>query len=101
MGTLVCKIELDKVKGATVTIENADGKITQTVTMDGTTLTMKVAGQQSTSTYVQQQDTVHITVDNFILEAKTIKVTSSKESTWKSDDGSADPDETHRYFAKW
>lgn len=86
MATLVCKIELDKLKGATVTIENPDGKITQTVSMDGTTLTMKVEGEKATSTYVQKQDKIHITVDDLIVDAKTISITSQKASSWKSQD---------------
>ena len=50
--TLVCRIELDKMTGAKVTIEN-ERKITQTIHMDGTQILTKVQGEQATSTIVQ------------------------------------------------
>jgi hypothetical protein len=86
MGILFCKIELDKVKGATITIDNPDAKISQTVSLDGTSLTLKVVGDKATSTYVQTQDQIHVTVDDFRLDAKTITITSSQASSWKSED---------------
>lgn len=84
MGTLVCKIELDKQKGITVQVTNADGKITQTVTMDGTTLTIKVAGQSDTSTIVQKADSIAVTCKTYTVDAETITMTSSKDSAWTS-----------------
>ncbi len=72
MGTLVCRIELDKTTGAKVTIENADGKITQTIHMDGTKITTKVAGEQNTSTIEQVADAITITVKNFTLAKQQI-----------------------------
>ncbi|WP_342381181.1 hypothetical protein NVS55_16050 [Myxococcus stipitatus] len=86
MGTLVCTIELDKVKGITVTVDNADGKILQTVTMDGTSITLKVAGQNDTSTVVQKADSVVVTVKDFKVDAETITLLSSKTSEWTSQD---------------
>jgi len=86
MGTLVCTIELDKVKGITVTVDNADGKILQTVTMDGTSITMKVAGQSDTSTVVQKADSVVVTVKDFKVDAQTITLLSKGTSEWTSQD---------------
>lgn len=86
MGTLVCKIELDKTKGITVTVENADGQITQTLTMDGTSITTKVAGQSDTSTIVQKADSIVVTVKDFTLDTETITFKSSKASEWTSQD---------------
>ncbi len=86
MGTLICKVELDKVKGITVTVDNEDGKITQTVTMDGTTLTMKVKGDKETSTYEQKQDSIKIKVKEYLLEAETITCKSSKATLHDSKD---------------
>ena len=86
MGTLVCRIELDKMTGAKVTIENADGKITQTIHMDGTKITTKVAGEKDTSTIMQVADAITVTVKNFTLDAETILFKSSKTSTWTSQD---------------
>lgn len=86
MGTLVCKIELDKTKGITVTVENADGQITQTMVMDGTSITTKVAGQSDTSTIVQKADSIVVTVKDFTLDTETITFKSSKTSEWTSQD---------------
>jgi hypothetical protein len=86
MGTLVCKIELDKTKGITVTVENADGQITQTLAMDGTSITTKVAGQSDTSTIVQKADSIVVTVKDFTLDTETITFKSSKTSEWTSQD---------------
>ncbi|MEY3211726.1 MAG: hypothetical protein RIT28_2207, partial [Pseudomonadota bacterium] len=47
---LVCEVKLSKTEGMVITITNADDKITQTITADGTTLTLKVAGSSDTST---------------------------------------------------
>ncbi|KFE65390.1 hypothetical protein [Hyalangium minutum] len=86
MGTLVCKIELDKTKGITVTVENADGQITQTMTMDGTSITTKVQGQSDTSTIVQKADSIVVTCKDFTLDTETITCKSSKASQWTSQD---------------
>lgn len=84
MGLLVCKIELDKLAGAKVTIENPDASITQTISMDGTTLKMEVKGSSATSTYTQVQDKITIDVKAFEVKADTITMTSQKESKWDS-----------------
>lgn len=86
MGTLVCKVELDKQKGITVTVENADGKITQTVTMDGTTLTIKVQGESDTSTITQKADSIAIKCKTFTLDAETITCKSEKATLHQSSD---------------
>jgi hypothetical protein len=86
MGTLVCKVELDKVKGITVTVDNEDGKITQTVTMDGTTLEIKVKGESDTSTWTQKADSIAIKCKTFTLDAETITCTSEKATKHESKD---------------
>lgn len=86
MGTLICKVELDKQNGITITVDNEDGKITQTVTMDGTTLTIKVKGDKETSTYEQKQDSIKIKVKEYLLEAETITCKSSKATLHESKD---------------
>lgn len=87
MGKLVCTVELDKEKGVTVMVENADGKITQTMVMDGTSITITVKGDQETSTYVQKQDSVTITCKDFTVDATgTLTLKSQKESSWASQD---------------
>ena len=115
MGTLICTVELNKTdgKGITVTVANADGKITQTVSMDGTKMTFTVKGEndfttitqeaakithsctgkKATSTIVQVEDTITVTVDNFVVKAaktivcksdETVAMESVKETTLKS-----------------
>lgn len=86
MGTLICKVELDKQKGITVTVDNADGKITQTVHMDGTAITIKVQGQSDTSTITQKADSIHIKVKEYLLEAETITQKSTKATLHQSQD---------------
>ena len=107
MGTLICTIELNKTTGTTVTVKDEDGKITQTVIMDGKSITLKVLKEDDkkfssimmdhtqivatvkgdeTSTVTQVHDTITTKVKNFILDAETIKVTSSKTSAWTAED---------------
>lgn len=86
MGTLVCKIELDKNQGITVTVDNADGKITQTITMDGTTLTIRVKGESQTSTITQKAESIAIKCQAFTLEAETITCKSTKATVHESQD---------------
>ncbi|HYI00517.1 hypothetical protein [Hyalangium sp.] len=87
MGKLVCTVELDKEKGVTVKVENADDQITQTVVMDGTSITITVKGSEETSTYVQKQDSVVITCKDFTVDATgTLTLKSAKASSWNSQD---------------
>ncbi len=87
MGKLVCTVELDKEKGVTVKVENAEGKITQTVVMDGTSITIKVEGSKETSTYVQKEDSVTVTCKDFTVDATgTLTLKSAKASSWTSQD---------------
>ena len=87
MGKLVCTVELDKEKGVTVKVENADDQITQTVVMDGTSITLKVQGNEETSTVVQKQDSVTITCKDFTVDATgTLTLKSAKASSWASQD---------------
>src|SRR5688572_16906838 len=87
MGKLVCTVELDKEKGVTVKVENADDQITQTVVMDGTAITITVKGSEETSTIVQKQDSVTVTCKDFTVDATgTLTLKSAKASSWTSQD---------------
>lgn len=87
MGTLVCTIEMDKNDGLTVTIVNGDANITQTIKMNGTTIELKVAGQQATSVITQSAEKVSVSCDEFEVKAnKTVSISSGQASTYKSDD---------------
>ena len=84
MGTLVCRIELDKKKGVLLTVENGDGKITQTIVMDGTNITTTVNGSDETSTIIQKQDSIALKCKTFKLDAETITCKSTKETLHES-----------------
>jgi hypothetical protein len=84
MGTLVCRIELDKKKGVLLTVENGDDKITQTLVMDGTSITTTVKGSDETSTITQKQDSIAMTCKTFTLDAETITCKSTKETLHES-----------------
>jgi phage baseplate assembly protein gpV len=87
MAKLVCTVELSKETGISIKVENAEGGITQTITMDGTTLTLKVAGQTDTSTFTQKADSIAIKCKTFSIDADdTITCTSKKATKHHSDD---------------
>ncbi|EFI34725.1 conserved hypothetical protein [Desulfonatronospira thiodismutans ASO3-1] len=84
MAALACRIELDKEKGVTVTVENEDGKITQTLVMDGTSIILTCKGQDDTSSITQKQDSIDIKCKNFNLDAESITCQSEKDTVHKS-----------------
>ena len=86
MGTLVCTVELSKTNGVTVKVENADGKITQTFVLDGTSITTTCKGNEQTSTITQKQDSIKIVCKDFTIEAETITCKSTKATSHKSED---------------
>lgn len=107
MGALICTIELNKTGGTTVCVKDEEGKITQTIVMDGKSITVKVlkeddsksatitmdqtkivstvAGDE-TSTVTQVHDTLTMKVKNFVVDAETVKVTSSKTTDVEAKD---------------
>jgi hypothetical protein len=85
MGTLVCRIELDKKKGITVTVENEDDGITQTLVMNGTSIITTCKGEEETSTITQKQDSIAIKCKTFTLDAEEITCHSTKDTLHKSD----------------
>ena len=84
MGTLVCRLELDKIKGIILTVENGDGNITQTIVMDGTSITTTVKGAQATSTITQKQDSIAIDCKTFTLNAESITCKSTGKTSHES-----------------
>jgi hypothetical protein len=86
MGTLVCRVELDKEKGLILTVENKDGKITQTAVLDGDTITItcKGNGEDKTSTITQKPESIEIKCKEFTLDATKITCTSKEDSTYES-----------------
>jgi len=85
MAKLVCTIELDKEKGITVKVNDAQGQLTQTVTMDGKSITLEVKSSSDTSTIVQKPDSVTVTCKDFKVDASgTITLLSQQASKWTS-----------------
>jgi hypothetical protein len=85
MGTLVCRVELDKESGLIFTVENKDGKITQTAVLDGNAITITCKGDQDTSTITQTPESIAIQCKDFTLNADTITCTSKEKSTYESE----------------
>jgi hypothetical protein len=86
MGKLVCTIELDKEKGITVKVEDPDGQITQTITMDSKSITTEMKNSSATSTIVQKAESVTVTCQDFTVDADTVTLKSKKTSLWTSQD---------------
>jgi hypothetical protein len=84
MGTLVCRAELDKHDGIILTVENGDDGITQTIVMDGTSITTTVEGPVETSTITQKQDSIAINCKTFTLDAETITCKSTMDTKHES-----------------
>lgn len=85
MTVLLCRIELNKEKGLLLTVENAEGKITQTAVFDGTKITTTVKGSENTSTITQDADGVTIKCKAFTVDADTVTVKSKEDSVYKSE----------------
>lgn len=74
---LICTVEMSKERGVTVTVRDENGLTTQTISMDGTTLMLKVKGPAETSTWTQTQDKISIDCLDFELNARnSIKCTA-------------------------
>ncbi len=86
---LVCRIELNKTDGITVTVDNADGKVLQTMLFNGTSITTTVANKDDAankSTIVQDKDSITITCKTYKVEAETITQKSTKATLHESED---------------
>jgi hypothetical protein len=83
---LICTIEMSKETGVTIKVTDADGQVTQTVTMDGTTMTLKVADSSNTSTITQKADSIVIACKDFQVNAETITCASTAATKHTSDD---------------
>jgi hypothetical protein len=82
MSTKPSRIELDKEDGITVQLIN--GATTQTLTIDGNKITMEVKGPLGASTIVQDQSSVTIKCDNFVVDSKTLRCAGSMSALLQS-----------------
>jgi hypothetical protein len=67
--------------GTTLTITVKDDNSATTVTQNVDSLEFKVAGPEETSTVMQKQDSVLVTVKNFTVDAEKIEMTSSADTS--------------------
>jgi hypothetical protein len=81
---LYCKIQLDKNQGFILEILDAQGMNQQSITLDGTTLTMKVQGPMSVSTITQTANTVSINAKEVNIDAESVRVTSRASTSLQS-----------------
>ncbi|UQA56293.1 hypothetical protein [Polyangium aurulentum] len=85
MGTLVCTVELNKKTGVKVTINDDSAGMTQTIAMDGKTVTITVAKGSDTSSITQDEKSVVIKCKTFEVQAdEAIKLTSSGTAAYES-----------------
>ena len=96
---LICSIELSKERGVTVKVVDDEGKVTQTVVLDGTKMTLQVRTSEAQTIWEQRDASLRCTVKkgsdqteieqsptnielrckNFLVEAESVEVTSSKD----------------------
>ncbi|MCG8471652.1 MAG: hypothetical protein MI742_07325 [Desulfobacterales bacterium] len=83
MGTLKCRLELSKKGGLTITAEDPDEKLIQSIVMDGKSITLKVKGKK-TSTVIMTHDKIEVSCKSLDVKAETITFASEKESVFES-----------------
>lgn len=86
MAKLVCTLEMSKERGVTITVVN--GEITQTLAMDGTTVTLTVQdGPKKLSSWTQDAERIAISCKDFsVVASNSITCTATKTATYASTD---------------
>lgn len=84
MSELKCLIELNKADGISIKLKNPEGKILQTIVLNGTTIVTTCKGESETSVITQKDESIAISCKKFSVEAETIEMTSKKKTTHKS-----------------
>jgi hypothetical protein len=84
MMPFVCKIDMDKKGGVLVEVVNAEGMTTQSMYMDGLKITTTVKGPALTSTIVQDEASVTVTAQRFVVDATTIECRAKASATYTS-----------------
>ena len=80
MNNLVCRIELHKKNGITVTVINDADQIVQTMEFDGKVITTTSKGSSEVSTITQKPESITIKCKDFLVDAETITCNSSKDT---------------------
>lgn len=96
---LICSIELSKERGVTVKVVDDQGKVTQTVELDGTKMTLQVKTNEAETVWEQRDASIRCTVKkgsdqteieqsptnielrckNFLVEAESVDVSATKD----------------------
>lgn len=88
MAKLICTLEMSKERGVTITVDNADAKIVQTIAMNGTSLVLKVKGEREETSVTQTSEKVTIDCKRFEVNARdSITCTAAKTATYASQSG--------------
>ncbi|WP_299494622.1 hypothetical protein [uncultured Shewanella sp.] len=84
MGTLICRVELNKNDGVTITVDNKSGRVKHTIVLDGSSITTQSVSVSNTSKIVQTPNAVSIDCKHFNVKADTIKFTSKMSTSMSS-----------------
>jgi phage baseplate assembly protein gpV len=82
MAALRCTIEMDKTRGITICVVDADGNSTQKVSLLKDSITIEVAGATGKSLFTQTADSVSIKCQNFSVDADVVTCKSKQKSTF-------------------
>jgi len=83
--TLVCTFEGSKTAGVTIKVVKADESVTQTVSMDGTTMKLEVAGSSDTSSITIEEAKITISTKDLVITASnTIDCQAESTASFKS-----------------
>ena len=84
MGALLCRVELNKIGGITITVDNKDGKITHTIVLSSDSVTTTSKGESETSSITQTPEKIAMKCKTFELSAETISCSSSDSTSLTS-----------------
>jgi hypothetical protein len=82
---LTCRVVLSKSDGLTLIVEDEQGKTKQTVVLDGKSIVLTCSDAQDSSTITQKSDSIAVKCKAFSVDAETVNVKSSKDSTYESE----------------
>ena len=72
MSTLLCRVELNKNSGITITVDNSNGEICHTMIINDNAITLRSESANNTSVITQTPEKIAINCKAFELKADTI-----------------------------
>jgi phage baseplate assembly protein gpV len=82
VSSLICRIDMDKQGG--ITVEVVNGARTQRMTMDGTRIQLEVEGPAGKSQIIQDDASVTVKCNRFVVDAGTIECKAKTTSSYES-----------------